>query len=330
MLRFADEVFRPPPAPRAPDQVRTVLKHALWRTVNPFDHPERFHMPIAPIEPPIVGNVRRFASAESFAIAYHPRLSSRCTRFIPAAPVPGRIAIYIDGHQGDTVRFGAHTIDKLLDRGWQVIAVDMPLVGANGADISKDLRMHNSFSFWQTGDFCPVSLFVQPLKALVDQIYREHRAGSDLTVMLIGKSGGGWTSFMYGALDPRIHYAVSIAGGTPLSQRLRGGPQKLGDYEQLDPRVYEAVPYEDIMPAAGSRGAFYVFNEHDPCCSALSPDDPFVRYLKAAAVALEKPIGVYVDRKTTSHTFTKAAFEALERFLVTAESRAQKEAATRD
>jgi len=319
LMRFADEVFRPPNAARPPEQVRTVLKHALWPTANPFDHPERFPMPITSIEPPLVGTVRRFATADSFAIRYHPQLSSRCTRFTPPKLVPKRVAIYLHGHQGHTVRFGGHTIDKLLDHGWQVIAVDMPLIGANSEDVAKDLRIHNSFLFWQTDDFCPVSLFLQPLVALVDQIYREHGTGSDLTVMLIGKSGGGWTSYMYGALDPRIHYAVSVASGIPLSLRLGRWPLQRGDYEQLDPRVYEAVPYEDIMPAAGSRGAFYVFNEHDPCCAAFAPDDPFVRYLLASGRELEKPIGVYVDQQTTAHTFTNAAFDALVRFIATVE-----------
>lgn len=318
--RYLDDQFTAPVAPRAPDEVRTVLKRALWPTVNPFDNPDRFEMTITPITPPLVGNVRAYAAADSFAIKYHPQLSSRCTRFIPHHPVPGRIAIYLHGHQGVTVRHGAQTIDQLLERGWQVIAMDLPLIGANRPDASATLRNHDSFLWWQSEDFRPVSLFLQPLKALVDEIYRDAR-GRALTVMLIGKSGGGWTSFMYGALDPRIDYAVSIAGGMPLSLRLRDTPLKLGDYEQSEPQIYEAVPYEYIMPAAGSRGAFYVYNEHDPCCYRLHPDEPFIRYLRDAGQALSKPIGVYVDSATKHHTFSDAAFAELDRFLTTTEAR---------
>jgi hypothetical protein len=319
--RHLDDRFTPPLAPHAPAEVRTVLKRALWPTFNPFDHPDRFPMTITPIEPPLVGKVRAFASAESFAIAYHPQLSSRCTRFIPHHPAPGKIAIYLDGHQGGTVRYGAHTVDQLLERGWQVIAMDMPLIGANRSDASPVLRHHDSFLWWQTEDFRPVSLFVQPLKALIDEIYREAGDSNSLAVMLIGKSGGGWTSFMYGALDPRIDYAVSIAGGMPLSLRLRETPMRLGDYEQADPLIYEAVPYEHIMPAAGSRGAFYVYNQHDPCCYRFQPDDPFIRYLHDASRVLSKPIGVYVDTAATHHTFSDTAFAELDRFLATTEAR---------
>jgi hypothetical protein len=317
--RYMDELFAPPAAPRSAADVRAVLKRVLWPNDNPFDDPERFPMTIAPIDPPLLGAVRDFASADSFAIAYHPGLSSRCTRFVPRHPAPGKIAIYLHGHQGTTVRHGAHTIGRLLQRGWQVIAMDMPLTGANRSDATKALRSHDSFLLWQSEDFAPTSLFVQPLKALVDQIYRDHPDDPSLTVMLIGISGGGWTSFMYGALDPRVHYVASIAGGMPLSMRLRETPTRIGDYEQSVPQIYEVVPYEHIMPAAGSRGAFYAYNEHDPCCFRLTPDEPFVRYLEDASLLLYKPIEVFVDTATTRHAFSDAAFAELDRFVETTE-----------
>ena len=319
LLRFADETFRPPVAPLPPDDVRTVLKRSLWGAANPFDHPERFAMPLTPLERTLKGNVRGFASVNSFAIAYHPELSSRCTNFVPASPSPGKFAIYIDGHVGPTVRTGAATINGLLERGWQVIAMDMPLVGANRVDGSATLRGHNSFYRWPADDVCPAALFVQPLKAVIDYIERENRSGSHPTIMLIGKSGGGWTSFIYGALDPRIDYVVSIAGGMPISMWFREWPPKLADYEQLEPRIFEAVPYEHIMTAAGSRGAFFVYNEHDPCCFRLRPDEPFIRYLQDASLALNKPIGVFVDRENTTHSFSDAAFAALDTFLAATE-----------
>ena len=337
LLRHADEVFHPPASPRSPGDVRTVLKHALWHRFNPFDHPHQFPMPITPMKRPIVGAVRQFASATSFVVAYHPQLSSRCTRFIPPNPAPGKVAIYMNGHLG-TVRFGATTIEQLLDRGWQVIAVDMPLAGENVVDRTPTLRTHNSFHAWDSADSSPVSLFLQPLKAIVDKI--EAEPGSH-TIMLIGKSGGGWTSFMYGALDERVDYVVGIACGMPMSQWLRRGvpydppPRHPGwraalgkgpraaDYEQMDPLIYESVGYEDIMPVAGSRGTFYVYNQNDPCCFRLQPDDAFIRYLKDASAALDKPIGVYVDSETADHELTKPAFAEAIKFVEVTQTAAQ-------
>ena len=315
LLRHADILFRAPIAPRPPGEVRTVLKHALWPKENPFDHPQRFAMPVTPIEPPIIGGVTRFATASSFSVAYHPQLSSRCTRFVPKNPKPGRIAIHVCGHDMFRHVTCAPTVDALLERGWQVIAVDMPLLGANAPDQRGALKDHNSFLGWDSDGISPVALFVQPLKAIVDQIYQENGANPDLTVMLVGRSGGGWTSFMYAALDERVHYAVSVAGGMPMSHWGHDRPLHTADYEQFDPLIFESVRYEDIMPVAGSRGAFYVYNEHDPCCFRLSPDDPFLLYLQSAAVALHKPIGVYVDRETTTHSFSEAAVDAMDTFV---------------
>lgn len=349
LLRHADEEFRPPAAPRPTAEVRAVLKRALWPTVNPFENPGLFPMPLTPIVPPLVGSVRYFALARSFAIAYHPQLTSRCTYFVPAAalasadpaqnsaPSPGisaehtsspspvaaqkrdwarRFAIYIHGHGGGTIRSGASTVQRLLDHGWQVIAMDMPLVGENGPDHVAIRKGHNGFFSWPSDGVSPVALFLQPLKAVVDKIYHDNGDKGELTIMLIGKSGGGWTSYMYGALDERIDYAVSVAGGMPMSQWTKVRPQiRRPDYEQVEPRIYESVPYEDLMVAAGSRGAFYVYNEHDSCCFQLSPDDPFIRYLADASDMIDKPIGVYVDQETRTHSFSDAAFAAVDDFI---------------
>src|SRR6185295_17532800 len=129
-----------------------------------------------PIEPPIIGPVTQHAAASSFAVAYHPQLSSRCTRFVPKHPTPGRVAIHVCGHDLFRRAECAVTIDALLDRGWQVIAVDMPLLGANAADQHETLKDHNSFLRWDSDGISPVALFVQPLKAIVDQIYQENGA----------------------------------------------------------------------------------------------------------------------------------------------------------
>lgn len=318
LLRHADDHFEPPSTLRSPSEVRSVLLHALWRRSNPFDDPHHFDMPIAPVEPPIVGNVRGYATARSFVVTYHPQLSSRCTRFIPFEPAPGKFAIYIDGHEGATVEFGAEPIVRLLKLGWQVIAMDMPLIGLNEVDRTATLRSHDSFASWPPADTSPVALFLQPLKAVVDQIYAEM---NDPSILLIGKSGGGWTSYMYGALDGRIDYVVNVAGGMPMAQWVRRRPIPPPDYEQVAPRIFGAVRYTDIMPIAGSRGAFYVYNEHDPCCFNLKPNDSFIRFLRDAATALDKPIGVYVDRETRRHTFSAAAFDEVDRFLRTTEQR---------
>jgi hypothetical protein len=73
------------------------------------------------------------------------------------------------------------------------------------------------------------------------------------------------------APDERVHYVVGIAGGVPMAQWVREQPTAPTDYEQVAPEIYESVGYKGIMPVAGSRGACYVYNEHDACRFQLHP-----------------------------------------------------------
>jgi dienelactone hydrolase len=200
--------------------------------------------------------------------------SSRVTRFSPAQPVDGRYAIYHEGHGGLAVEIGADVIHWLLERGWEVYAMDMPLLGVNGSDQGTRFPNHH-FDLWKLDDgvTSPVANFMLPVKNVVDFI--ERHATERPTILMMGRSGGGWTTYTYAALDPRITVAVSVAGGRPMSQRLdsRGGLD-VGDYEQSAPEIYSAIRHEDVMIAAGARGSMHVFNVNDPCCFRVLPGDP--------------------------------------------------------
>jgi hypothetical protein len=60
-----------------------------------------------------------------------------------------------------------------------------------------------------------------------------------------GLSGGGWTTTVYGAVDPRIDALYPVAGSMPLELR-RGHPAHLGDEEQRYPPLYSLVSYQDL------------------------------------------------------------------------------------
>src|SRR6266581_9408706 len=99
----------------------------------------------------------------------------------------------------------------LLQDGWDVFVLDMPLDGLNGS-----LGLHWSLNNNEKGDGTnsPLGLFLLPVKAVVDQIRAE---APSPTIMMLGRSGGGCTTTVYAALDPRITVAVPIAGGAAQS-----------------------------------------------------------------------------------------------------------------
>lgn len=316
LLRSADAAFTgaggyPPAA-----VVRQHARQAIWGSVSPFDAQGRTTPPMRPLPGPLVGSVTKYASAQSFAITSSPNVSSVVTWFKPERAAAGRFSIYHEGHGGSGVEIGAQTIDWLLDRGWQVIAVDMPLVGANRGVMGPAFSTHDRFESTDDGSVSPIESFLLPVKSVVDAVVRESGTVRP-EVLLIGRSGGGWTSYVYGAVDSRVDIVVSVAGGLPLSARMDAptGPAELGDYEQTAPHLYDVVGHEHLMLAAGSRGAFYVFNRWDTCCFRAGPNDPFVRYLRTGARALDKPIGVFVDQDNHGHSLGTHAYDALERYL---------------
>ena len=316
LLRAADSTFEGGYTFPNPDVVRDHARRALWTYDDPFDEASSRTPELTPIETPGVGKVTRYTAARAFRTTTIGGPMSTIVWFEPRRPVEGRFAIYHEGHGGPAVDIGADTIDWLLARGWNVIALDMPLLGGNSGATRPGLDGHADFETLDTGIVSPLEHFLLPVKTVVDLITAT--AGRlDPDILLIGRSGGGWTTYVYGAIDPRIDFAVSIAGGRPISTRLDApwGAAELGDYEQAAPHLYDAVPHEHLLLAAGARASFHVFNRWDTCCFRVQPGDSFVRYLRRAGMVMGKPIGVFVDPDHRGHSMSERAYAELGRFL---------------
>jgi hypothetical protein len=83
---------------------------------------------------------------------------------------------------------------------------------------------------------------------------------------MTGLSGGGWTTTLYAAIDPRIKTSIPVAGSVPMY--LRWG-SSLGDGEQTLPELYALAGYPDlyVLGTAGSdRRQVQVLNRRDRCC----------------------------------------------------------------
>lgn len=316
LLRAADSTFSTARAYPSPEAVRQHARRAIWGRDDPFEAETHGTSALKPAGAAVVGKVARHASAASFVVPSTRGTASTVTWFAPHRPARGRYAIYHEGHGGAGVEIGADVIDWLLERGWQVVAIDMPVLGSNRAAATANLQSHADFASLDDGVVSPVEHFLLPVKAVVDTITME-AAGTDPEVLLIGRSGGGWTTYLYAAVDERIDIAVSIAGGRPISARLDApwGAAELGDYEQAVPHLYSATPHEDLMRAAGSKAALYVYNRWDGCCFRVQPDDAFVRYLRRAASGSRKSVTVFVDRQHRGHSMSQRAFDEFDSFL---------------
>ena len=180
------------------------------------------------------------------------------------------LIIYHQGHNGGFVN-GIYTINYFLDNGYSVLAFSMPLVGMNNQPIFNmehlgplKFSKHNQFELLESENFSPISYFLTPITHSLNYLDKNYYFTD---YYMIGISGGGWTSTIYPAIDTRISKSFAVSGSLPLF--LSSNSQNIGDYEQLDPNLYETANFLElyIMSSYGQNREFVqVFNKYDPCC----------------------------------------------------------------
>ena len=172
------------------------------------------------------------------------------------------------------------TVKTLLAKGFAVMWLQMPLYGDNfGASQPKPPysalcgvqcdRHAEIFRAFADSAVSPLIFFLQPVIVAINYAVTE-RNYSDISMM--GSSGGGWTTVLAAALDPRIAASVSVAGSVPLFLHTGVcGKASIGDAEQENQRglLYKRISYSDlyIMAADGSKRLhLQVNNQFDTCC----------------------------------------------------------------
>jgi pimeloyl-ACP methyl ester carboxylesterase len=96
------------------------------------------------------------------------------------------------------------------------------------------------------------------------------------SVFMTGVSGGGWTTTVYAALDPRITRSYPAAGTLPLHLREDRNrtnsaqrPADWGDYEQTIPELHSIANYLDLYilsSLGGQRKQLQIVNLYDSSC----------------------------------------------------------------
>jgi len=221
-------------------------------------------------------------------------LWSSVYEFWPESP-NGQLILYHVGHFHG-LEGGRHVVRWLVARGYTVMFAFMPLFGENPVNVDVDLD-GESFTLrpWHD-DLGPLErrgrnvfhLFFEPIYraftyAMEDQSFEQ--------VAMVGLSGGGWTTDIYSALDPRVETTYSISGSLPF--RLRTVPGDLGEFEQLGThRFYDLIDYMGIYFLA-ARGAGqrhrHLMHQFDECCFAWDGRaDAFRGYEASVRARLER------------------------------------------
>lgn len=169
-------------------------------------------------------------------------------RFAPRDGAARGTVIYHQGHTGG-IRHGGRVIRALLGEGYSVVGIAMPLHGPNNQPVVETqfgaIHLVNHNRFWLLPDSTgsPLHLFLTPVAAAVNEARSRQ---PDVPIFMTGISGGGWTTHLYAALDPRVEASYPVAGMLPmfLRQLPRAG---LNHYENVEPGLYQRASKLDIF-----------------------------------------------------------------------------------
>ncbi|HEY9160132.1 MAG TPA: PhoPQ-activated protein PqaA family protein [Desulfomonilia bacterium] len=196
--------------------------------------------------------------------------TSHITAYRPISP-NGSLIIYHDGHDGYTMS-DAVPIQRFLANGYTVWRVDMPLIGNNKEPVWLDLprigrvpiTQHEEMIFlydMTTGS--PVRYFIEPVIAAVNLAQLKGYKN----IFMVGLSGGGWTTTVVAAIDPRITASYPVAGSVPMAMHFDHYKKNWGDWKQVVPDMYHIASYEDLyIMGSYKRSQIQVLNEFDICC----------------------------------------------------------------
>ncbi|HEX5709558.1 MAG TPA: choice-of-anchor Q domain-containing protein [Pyrinomonadaceae bacterium] len=245
---------------------------------------------------------RSVPPVELRSVVYHLRPQTRL----------GRLVIVQQGHVPDIpAPLEPNGIERAaafyLELGYDVLVLQMPLTGNNSHPSFPFTALnnaHDQLGDYRTPDLNPLKYFVEPVAVSLNHLLSE---SSYTQVAMTGISGGGWTTTLYAALDPRVQVSIPVAGSLPAY--LRTGPcgqRDAVDWEQA--AVGSFLDYTGLY-LLGAQGAgrvqMQVYNQFDSCCFAgvrYKTYEPTVKQVLAEIGA--GAFGVLLDASHREHTIS--------------------------
>ena len=232
------------------------------------------------------------------------------------------LIIYNQGHDGDFIQ-GKDTINFFLSKGYSVLAFSMPLLGMNNQptlEISPFGKIkltpiqgfrHDVLQFLQAEEFSPIKFFLEPIAVSLNYV---EKAFNFRSISMIGLSGGGWTTTLYAAIDPRISKSYPVAGTLPIYLRSLN-PNDFGDYEQMMPELYRIANYLElyILGSYGKgRKQFQILNKYDNCCFAGDGYKTYEEEIRKLLFRVKKgEFAVYLDDSHKEHKISEKALQVI-------------------
>ena len=255
---------------------RAALIQYLWGSAGFPEH----RMPDTVISniPSPAKALNHLARVDELRMDLAPGLQGLAYHFIPERP-NSQLVVLHHGHgctldddpSPKDVGYGLQrTIQGLLGEGYGVLGVFMPHMRPG------DCTGHHDDMFKSPTTGSPIKYFLEPTALSLNYLQSQSRAGhfpKYKVFHMTGLSGGGWTTTIYSAIDPRIRCSFPVAGTIPLYLRVGGS---VGDREQYDRGFYSLAGYPDLY-ILGSHGRgrkqVQILVRRDDCCFGEAQHD---------------------------------------------------------
>lgn len=247
-------------------RVRQTLLRFVWGEARlPDSLPARVERDVlGPVQAP-----RGVARVDALRIAMEAGVETVAYHFVPAAP-NGQLVVVHQGHACQIDHLGVGDLSRdLTQAGYGVLGMYMPRCRPDDCPGSCTAAHEALFAEVQPARGSPLKFFLEPIAQSLN--YVEKRSATDgfpsyRAFHMAGLSGGGWTTTVYAALDPRIRLSFPVAGTLPLYLRAGGS---VGDVEQTLPEFYRLAGYPElyVLGACGAgRRQVQILNRLDDCC----------------------------------------------------------------
>ena len=223
-----------------------------------------------------VPGLENLQQVHTLVMDMHAGRSGYAHHFVPARSNNRAVIL----HQGHVCRFDDNagpadvgygmrrTLNELLVQGYSVVTIYMPNHARFGtARIEVDdcvpYTHYGMFAHTAVDSGSPLKFFLTPTAMALNYL-EDGYAYDDYS--MVGFSGGGWTTAVYAALDPRITTSVHVGGTLPLYLQRTDLP---GDSEQVVEAFYRLAGYPEIYALGASgpgRRQLQILNRHDDCC----------------------------------------------------------------
>jgi len=255
--------------------------------------------------------------------------------YIRSATPNGKLVINSQGHISDVAAAHEAWMSELLTEGFDVLFVAPPISSADNTEANPSITLtstagHNqilSTGLDRAGWNATELFFFDKTSAITYLIatygYTE--------VYFTGISGGAWNGLVLGALDERIHRAISVRGSMPKSFWDSSFPYEEGDFEQgggmftqvnCGPRLwtlYTDLSVIDMYLMAASNGRRYKLINHrdDTCCIRGTSFSSWYAYVRNKAYSLG---GIFesatdTDASRATHQYSSWDMDEMMEFL---------------